>query len=205
MATRVPMDGIHLNVGPVSSCGVMESSVDRYKVVHKTVDRPNNSAHIDAPSLSPSLPLIRTMAEIELNKDGSVSRKRLHSGNLPSIPRTEECHICSAKFTRHASSLSDHLYLLRLTHPPPPDPHRLNHLKRHLLTRKPRYSFMPVVKLINGACPDTDSRKHECEVNRLALHQTLSPALTKSSRNVTSSSPGETSSQSTREYAANRA
>ncbi|KAF9645157.1 hypothetical protein BDM02DRAFT_3120649 [Thelephora ganbajun] len=50
------------------------------------------------------------MVEIEFNKDGSVSRKRLHSGNLPSIPRTEECHVCSAKFTR------------------------LNHLKRHLLT-----------------------------------------------------------------------
>ena len=45
------------------------------------------------------------MVEIEFNKDGTVSRKRLHSGNLPSIPRTEECHVCSAKFTRYPTKI----------------------------------------------------------------------------------------------------
>lgn len=120
------------------------------------------------------------MAEIEFNKDGSISRKRLHSGNLPSIPRTEECHICSAKFTRYVSPQSDHLCLPPLTHPPPPNTRRLNHLKRHILTREPRYQFIRIVNSINGDWLDTDSRRHECEVNRLdtkSLHQLL-PTLT---------------------------
>lgn len=64
----------------------------------RTISRTTEA--IDAPSL-PLSSLIPVMADVELNKDGTVSRKRLHSGNLPSIPRTEECHVCSAKFTRY--------------------------------------------------------------------------------------------------------
>ena len=52
------------------------------------------------------------------------------------------------------------------THPPPPGTQRLNHLKRHLLTRERLRSPVRTLKLIDRICPDTDSRKHECEVSR---------------------------------------
>jgi len=88
--------------------------------------------------------------------------------------------------------------------PRPPGARRLNHLKRHLLTRKSRSSSTRNLRLINRICPDTDLRKHECEVSRLSRCRTSQPVLSGSIRDVTSNSPEETSSQSTCEYAANR-
>lgn len=35
-----------------------------------------------------------------LNKDGTSSKKRLHKGNIPTLPQNKLCPHCPAKFTR---------------------------------------------------------------------------------------------------------
>ncbi|KAJ7128945.1 fungal-specific transcription factor domain-containing protein [Mycena crocata] len=42
------------------------------------------------------------------NKDGSMSKMRAHKGNIPTLPQTKACHLCSAKFTR-STHLTRHL------------------------------------------------------------------------------------------------
>ena len=66
------------------------------------------------------------------------------------------------------------------THPPPPGTQRLKHLKRHLLTRKCSRLLIRTPKLIDHICPDTDSKKCECEVSRSSWYQTLPPVLNRS-------------------------
>lgn len=86
---------------------------------------------------------------VELNKDGAVSKMRLHRGNVPSLPQTKLCPLCPAKFTR------------------------TTHLNRHLRTRKSFTYFMPQGSLPSDVTfQDTNERLHECDV-RLVL--SLSP------------------------------
>lgn len=82
--------------------------------------------------------------------------------------------------------------------------YRLNHLKRHLLTRKPQHSFTCTVNPINPLWPDTDSRRHECEVSKHGQLQFCRWLLLIFSRDVIFNLPEETSSQNTYEYAENR-
>ena len=61
---------------------------------------PSGSAPL-ADSSTPTTPL-------ELKKDGTASRMRLHKGNIPTVPQTKSCPMCPAKFTR-TTHLSRHL------------------------------------------------------------------------------------------------
>ncbi|KAI0055744.1 hypothetical protein BV25DRAFT_1815158 [Artomyces pyxidatus] len=45
---------------------------------------------------------------VEYKKDGTVSRRRAHSGNVPQLPQTKLCPFCPAKFTR-TTHLNRHL------------------------------------------------------------------------------------------------
>ena len=63
---------------------------------------------------------------------------------------------------------------------------------------------MHILELIDCIRPDADSRKHECEVSSPNRHRTFSLVLSCSTRNATSSLPGEIFSLSTCEYVASR-
>ncbi|KAH9949016.1 hypothetical protein B0H21DRAFT_689061 [Amylocystis lapponica] len=52
--------------------------------------------------------LLVPSSSVELKKDGSASKMRMHKGNLPSIPQNKLCPICPAKFTR-TTHLNRHL------------------------------------------------------------------------------------------------
>ncbi|KAI0633645.1 fungal-specific transcription factor domain-containing protein [Trametes polyzona] len=45
---------------------------------------------------------------VTLTKSGTVSKMRSHRGNVPTLPQTKFCHLCTAKFTR-TTHLNRHL------------------------------------------------------------------------------------------------
>ncbi len=69
---------------------------------------------LEAPLPEPEPPSEHAMIpeSVVRTKGGSLSKMRSHKGNIPTLPQTKLCHLCSAKFTR------------------------TTHLNRHLKTRK---------------------------------------------------------------------
>ena len=65
-----------------------------------------SSLFLDTPGPSSASP--QTDSSIDVKKDGSASKMRMHKGNLPSIPQDKLCPVCPAKFTR-TTHLNRHL------------------------------------------------------------------------------------------------